>query len=307
MGAFIDPFTDWGFKHLFGREESKDILIEFLNDLLQGERVITDVRYLNNEQEPEQKQRRKVIYDIFCETETGEHIIVEMQNRWQEHFKDRALYYMSRSIVQQGITGTDWDYKLTAVYGVFFINFLIDKGPDEHFCKNIALIDKHTGKVFNNKFRQIYIELPRFVKAEKDCENFFECWIYNLVNMKKMEQISFKDKKAIFDRLEKMAKKANMTPEERRQYEEEWKIYNDYFNTIESAEKKGYIDGIEEGRAKGREEGRAEGREEGRAEGREEGREEEKQANARNMKAMNFAPDIISQITGLTIEEIEKL
>ena len=110
-----------------------------------------------------------------------------------------------------------------------------------------------------------------------------------------MEQISFKDKKAIFDRLEKMAKKANMTPEERRQYEEEWKIYNDYFNTIESAEKKGYIDGIEEGRA------------EGRAEGREEGREEEKQANARNMKAMNFAPDIISQITGLTIEEIEKL
>ena len=126
-----------------------------------------------------------------------------------------------------------------------------------------------------------------------------------------MEQISFKDKKAIFDRLEKMAKKANMTPEERRQYEEEWKIYNDYFNTIESAEKKGYIDGIEEGRAEGREEGRAEGREEGRAEGREEGREkgreEEKQANARNMKAMNFAPDIISQITGLTIEEIEKL
>ena len=303
MGAFIDPFTDWGFKHLFGREESKDILIEFLNDLLQGERVITDVRYLNNEQEPEQKQRRKVIYDIFCETDTGEHIIVEMQNRWQEHFKDRALYYMSRSIVQQGITGTDWDYKLTAVYGVFFINFLIDKGPDEHFCKNIALIDKHTGKVFNNKFRQIYIELPRFVKAEKDCENFFECWIYNLVNMKKMEQISFKDKKAIFDRLEKMAKKANMTPEERRQYEEEWKIYNDYFNTIESAEKKGYIDGIEEGRAEGREEGRAEGREEGRAEG----ELNALRKTAQTMKKEGLDFQLISRITGLTIEEIEKL
>ena len=98
MGAFIYPFTDWSFKFIFGREENKDILIEFLNDLLQGERVITDVRYMNNEQIPEQMEMRKVIYDIFCETDTGEHIIVEMQNRWQEHFKDRALFYMSNRL-----------------------------------------------------------------------------------------------------------------------------------------------------------------------------------------------------------------
>ena len=279
MGAFINPFTDWGFKYLFGREESKDILIEFLNDLLQGERVITDVHYMNNEREPEQNELRKVIYDIFCETDTGEHIIVEMQNRCQEHFRDRALYYMSRSIVQQGITGGEWDYKLTAVYGVFFINFLLDKEPTEHFCKDVALIDKHTGEVFNNKFRQIYIELPRFVKTEKDCKNFFEYWIYNLVNMNSMKQISFKDKKAIFARLEKMAKKANMTPEERWQYEEEWKNYNDYFNTLASAKKQG----VEEGEMK------------------------EKRNNARKMKAMNFSSEIISQITGLSVEEIEKL
>ena len=126
-----------------------------------------------------------------------------------------------------------------------------------------------------------------------------------------MEQISFKDKKAIFDRLEKMAKKANMTPEERRQYEEEWKIYNDYFNTIESAEKKGYIDGIEEGRAEGRAEGREEGRAEGRAEGREEGRAEGElnalRKTAQTMKKEGLDFQLISRITGLTIEEIEKL
>ena len=95
MGAFINPFNDWGFKRIFGSEASKDVLIEFLNDLLQGERVITNVRYMNNEREPEQMEQRKVIYDIFCETDTGEHVIVEMQNRWQEHFRDRALYYMA--------------------------------------------------------------------------------------------------------------------------------------------------------------------------------------------------------------------
>ena len=64
MGKFINPFTDWAFKHIFGREASKDILIEFLNDLLQGERVITNLWFLNNEREPEQLGMRKVIYDI---------------------------------------------------------------------------------------------------------------------------------------------------------------------------------------------------------------------------------------------------
>ena len=102
-----------------------------------------------------------------------------------------------------------------------------------------------------------------------------------------MEQISFKDKKAIFDRLEKMAKKANMTPEERRQYEEEWKIYNDYFNTIESAEKKGYIDGIEEGRA--------------------EGELNALRKTAQTMKKEGLDIQLISRITGLNFEEIEKL
>ena len=307
MGAFIYPFTDWSFKFIFGREENKDILIEFLNDLLQGERVITDIRYLNNEQIPEQMDMRKVIYDILCETDTGEYIIVEMQNRWQEHFKDRALYYMSRSIVKQAEIGKDWNYKLTAVYGVFFINFLLDKEPTEHFCKDIALIDKNTGKVFNNKFRQIYIELPRFIKTEKDCENFFECWIYNLVNMNKLERISFKDKKAIFDRLEQVVSQANLSPAEREKYETEWMIYNDYFNTIESAEKKAAAEGREEGREEGRAEGRAEGIVEGRAKGREQGRAEEKIENARKMKMKGFSVNDIADITGLSLEEIEKL
>lgn len=299
MGAFINPFTDWGFKYIFGREESKDVLIEFLNDLLQGERVITDVRYMNNERIPEQMEMRKVIYDIFCETDTGEHIIVEMQNRWQEHFKDRALFYMSQSIVKQAVKGQKWNFKLDAVYGIFFINFLLDTEPTEHFCKDVMLIDKYTGNVFNNKFRQIYIELPRFVKSEEECENFFECWIYNLVNMDKLERISFKDQKAIFGRLEQMVSQANLSKEEREQYETEWKIYNDYFNTIESAEKKAAA----EARAEGLEEGRAEGREEGRAEG----RAEEKCTIARNMKSQNLALELIAELTGLSIEEVKRL
>lgn len=92
MGKFINPFTDYGFKKIFGQEISKDLLIDFLNDLLKGERVITDFTFLNNEQLPADEDGRSLIYDIYCSTDTGEKIIVEMQNKSQLRFKERTLY-----------------------------------------------------------------------------------------------------------------------------------------------------------------------------------------------------------------------
>ncbi len=294
MGRFINPFTDFGFKYLFGREVSKDILIEFLNDLLQGERVITELRFLNNEQEPEQKELRKVIYDIYCETDTGEYIIVEMQNRRQEHFKERGLFYQSQAIVRQGIKGT-WDFKLDAVYGVFFANFFLDGKENGKLRRDVALADLETGEIFCDKLRQIYIELPYFIKDEDECETDFERWIYVLKNMEILERMPFKSRKAVFDRLEKMASKANMTEQERWQYEEEWKNANDYYNTLDYAKKEAQA------------EGRAIGLAEGLAEGRAEGRAEEQHRLAKGFKDLGFPIESIAQVTGLSIEEIEKL
>jgi predicted transposase/invertase (TIGR01784 family) len=273
MGVFIYPLTDWGFKKIFG---DKELLMDFLNSLLEGERVITELEYLNTEQLSEEYDGRRTVYDLYCKTDTGEYIIVEMQNRQQTYFKDRALYYMAKSVVQQAKKGNEWQFKLTAVYGVYFVNFLLDKNDtNEYFCKDIAMIDKHTGKVFNNKFRQIYIELPRFMKSEADCNNFLEYWIYNLVNMNKLKEISFKDRKAIFDRLEQVASQANLTAEERARLEEEWKNYNDLFSTIDFA--------------------------------REEGAQKTNLENAKRMKLKGYPLDDIVDITGLTLEEIEKL
>ena len=310
MGRFINPFTDFGFKYLFGREVSKDVLIEFLNDLLQGERVITDLRFLNNEQEPEQKELRKVIYDIYCETDTGEYIIVEMQNRRQKNFKERGLFYQSQAIVNQGIKG-NWDFKLDAVYGVFFANFFLDGRENGKLRRDVALADLETGEVFCDKLRQIYIELPYFIKDENECETDFERWIYVLKNMEILERMPFKGRKAVFDRLEKMASKANMTVAERRQYEEEWKNANDYYNTLdyakEEAQAEGRAIGLAEGRAEGLAEGRAEGRAEGLAEGRAEGKTEANIENAKKMNTMTLPTVTIHEITGLSFEEIEKL
>ena len=101
--------------------------------------------------------------------------------------------------------------------------------------------------------------------------------------MDKLERISFKDQKAIFGRLEQMVSQANLSKEEREQYETEWKIYNDYFNTIESAEKKAA----------------AEARAEGRAEG--------ISSIVHYMKSNGMSIEDIAKTTGLALEEIENL
>ena len=278
MGRFINPFTDFGFKFLFGREVEKELLIDFLNDLLVGEHVITDIRFLNNEQPPEVKTERGLIYDIYCVTDTGERIIVEMQNREQPYFKDLALFYLSRAITQQARKGI-WNFQLDAVYGVFFMNFVMDKDIPSKIRTDVVLSDRDTGKLFNSKFRQIFIELPNFNKEEDECENDFERWIYILKHMDTLDRMPFKARKAVFERLEKLASKANMTQEERMQYEEEWKVYNDYFNTLDFAEQKGMQKGIQKGIRE----------------------------TARKLKELGVDNDIIIKSTGISKEEIEKL
>ena len=134
-------------------------------------------------------------------------------------------------------------------------------------------------RFFSNKFRQIFIELPNFNKEEDECENDFERWIYILKHMDTLDRMPFKARKAVFERLEKLASKANMTQEERARYEEEWKVYNDYFNTLDFAEQKGLQKGLQKG----------------------------KEETARNLKELGVADDIIIKSTGLSKEEIEKL
>ncbi len=289
MGKFINPFTDYGFKFLFGREVEKELLIDFLNDLLVGEHVITDIQFLNNEQQPEAKTQRGIIYDIYCMTDTGERIIVEMQNREQPYFKDRALFYLARAVTQQAVKGP-WDFRLDAVYGVFFMNFVMDKDMPAKVRTDVVLSDRDTGEVFNGKFRQIFIELPNFRKEEDECETDFERWIYILKHMDTLDRLPFKARKAVFERLEQLASKANMTPQERAQYEEEWKNYNDYFNTLDYAEQKGRKKGIEEGIQIGEEKGR-----------------KALLDAARELKKRGITNDVIVTSMKLSPEEVENL
>lgn len=282
MGKFINPFTDIGFKKIFGQEVTKDLLIDFLNNLLVNERSVKDITFLNKELLPEYHGDRGVIYDIYCTDENGDHFIVEMQNRQQVNFKERALFYLSHTITRQGEKGAQWRFNLKAVYGVFFINFKLE-GSLHKLRTDVVLADRDTHEVFSDKLRFIFIELPSFTKEEEECETDLERWIYVLKNMETLKRLPFKARKSVFEKLEKIVDIAALSKEDREKYDESIKVYRDNLATIEFAEEKG------------------------RREGREEGRREESLKNAHKMKELGMNPEAISIVTGLTIEEINAL
>lgn len=301
MGKFLNPFTDEGYKRLFGQEVNKELLIEFLNDLLVGERQVEDLAFMDKEIIPGSLGGRVIIFDILCKEPDGTRFIVEMQNQYQDYFFDRGLYYLCRMINEQGKRGPEWNYGIYPVYGIYFLNFRLPRL--DKFRTDIVLADRDTGKQINEKLRQVYLSLPYFTLEEEECKTDFDRWIYILKNMDTLDRMPFEAQKAVFRKLLEVADVENMTHEERLRYDESLKNYRDYVNTIASAERisreKGLEEGLEKGEAKGLKKGRIEGRAEGEARG--------KRQIALNLKKAGIPIEVIVQSTGLSAEEIERL
>ena len=312
MAQFINPFSDWGFKHIFGREISKDLLICFLNDLFAGEFVIKSLAFGNKEQIGLSKDSREVIFDIYCTTDEGKEIIVEMQNRGQEHFIDRALYYTSRVIVNQGIKG-EWDYDIRPVYTICFMNFIDPLLPLGKFRTDMILADRDNGKMVSDKM--VYLMLPFFEKTETECETDFERWIFVLKNMNTFERMPFLAKNAVFKKLAEISDLRTLSKKDMDKYEDSIRIMRDAYATYKYAIKTG----LEDGRKQGLEEGMAQGIEKGMAQGMAQGIEkgiEKGKAEAERQKNIEFAKLMLSdgdstekiqRYTGLTAEEINEI
>ena len=123
---YVNPYTDFAFKLLFGTDLNKEILIGFLNALFDGKQVIEDVTYLNTEHLGSKETDRRAVFDVYCENEKGEKILIEMQRGEQQFFKDRSIYYATYPIREQAIKGEIWDYELKAVYVIGILNFALD-------------------------------------------------------------------------------------------------------------------------------------------------------------------------------------
>lgn len=271
---YINPYTDFGFKKLFGTEMNKELLISFINSLFEGKEAVKELTYLTTEQLGTTETDRRAVFDVYCTNEKGEKILVEMQKGEQEFFKDRSVYYATFPIREQARKG-NWNYELKAVYIIGILDFTFghkDKGGYRH---DVQLIDKRTGEVFFEKLTFVYLEMPKFNKAEDRLESMFEKWLFVLKNLSRLLERPKALQERIFTKLFETAEIARFSPEEYYAYEESLKVYRDWQNTVAAAESKG--------------------------------RKEERVKNARGMKAEGIPIEIVMKITGLSAEEINAL
>ncbi|MDF1548606.1 MAG: Rpn family recombination-promoting nuclease/putative transposase, partial [Bacteroidales bacterium] len=165
---YINPFTDYGFKRLFGEEPNKDLLLDFLNELLKKEQgQITELTYLKNENLSTTELNRKAIFDLYCTNEKGEKFIVELQKTKQKFFKDRTVYYSTFPIREQAVIGSEWDFELKKVYTIAILDFVFDEDENqpEKLRYDVKLTDTQTKKIFYDKLTFIYLEMPKFLKS----------------------------------------------------------------------------------------------------------------------------------------------
>lgn len=303
---YVNPYTDFGFKKLFGTEMNKDLLKSFVNSLLRGKEEIKDLRYLNTEHLGAGEADRRAVFDVYCENEKGEKILVEMQRGEQQFFKDRSLYYATFPIREQGHKG-EWDYRLKAVYVIGILNFTFDDKDGDYYHHEVQLTDNRTKEVFYDKLTFIYLEMPKFNKREEELEGMFEKWLFVLRNLSRLMDRPKALQERIFTKLFQAAEIAKFTKEEYDAYEESLKVYRDWKNTIDTAKRKAMKEGLEEGRAKGLEEGLAKGLAKGREEGVEEGMQQKAVEVARQLKKKGIPVNVIAECTGLGEEEIERL
>jgi predicted transposase/invertase (TIGR01784 family) len=226
---YINPFTDYGFKRLFGEEPNKDLLLDFLNELLKEEQgKIANLTYLKNENLGTSEIDRKAIFDLYCENEKGEKFIVELQKTKQKFFKDRTVYYSTFPIREQA-KKADWIYELKAVYTIAILDFVFDedKVDPNKYRYDVKLTDIETKEIFYDKLTFIYLEMPKFNKNVEELETRFDKWLYVIRNLNRLDRIPDKLRETIFEKLFEIAEISKFTPEQIRSYEDSLKYYRD--------------------------------------------------------------------------------
>ena len=235
---YINPLTDFGFKRLFGTEPNKNLLIDFLNVILPTQHRVKDLTYRSNENLGNTPLDRKAVFDLYCESEKGEKFIVEMQKAKHNYFKDRSIYYASFPIQDQAEKG-DWNYKLDPVYTIGILDFVFDEDKDDDTLLHIVELKDQNCKVFYEKLKFIYLELPKFKKNIDQLKDHFDKWLFLLKHLPDLEEPPLPLQENVFMQLFEVARITNFSPAEREAYENSLKYYRDMNGVIETAREEG--------------------------------------------------------------------
>ena len=295
---YCNPFTDFGFKKLFGEEAHKDLLVDFLNTLLPPKHRIRNLEYTKNEATGATQLDRKAIFDIACTGENGERFIVELQKAKQNFFKDRSVFYATFPIREQAERGDSWNFELAAVYCIGILDFVFDEDRTNADYLHFVQLKNQHNRVFYDKLTFVYLEMPKFTKSEYELTTQMDKWLYFIRHVSRLDGIPAVLQERIFEEAFQAAEIAQFNQGEAKEYEASLKYYRDLQNVmdtaIEEAQAKGLAKGLEKGLAKGLEKGR------------EEKRERERDI-ARNLTKLGLSVRDIAAATGLSEEEIRHL
>ena len=308
---FINPFTDYGFKRIFGTEISKDLLIEFLNSLIPEARI-EDLTFCNVEQNGQNEGSKRAFFDILCRNSNNEFILVEMQRKSQEHFQDRILFYTSFLIQNQMTTvqqayrkmkkemkqrqvdpsefpdwDTNWIYRMKHIYVVCFLGYTMFKEYPDTYRWDVFRMDKKHHVIFGDALQEIYLEMPKFQLPLSRCDTLEKRFLYVLNNMEVLDRLPKELNNQLFQRMKEIASLSNLSADQLIAYHRSMMEDIAYYDTINTS--------FQKGEAKGRKEGR------------EEGREEKAIEIARQLKKEGVDTVIIAKVSGLSLKEVEAL
>ncbi len=254
---YIDLRTDYGFKYVLG--ENKELLIPLLNEFLHdiiGK--ITDVVYLPTEQLGFNIKEKRIIFDLYCEDQSLNRIIIEMQREGQDYYVNRTLYYMGRSI-SKSVKRGDLRYRMQKAISLHLLDYKNVWFEQNKDLIQIIQLKDNKNRIFSEKVAIVLVNLCIFASRKKmvTFPSVQYKWVYLLKNMRKMTPADeAKENEPIFRRLYEASRLSNLNEEEMEEYRKSVLEYEDVQNAIEYASKRsearGRKTGLIEGEAKAR-------------------------------------------------------
>ncbi len=288
---YMNPYTDFGFKRLFGIEANKDLLTDFLNQLLPPEHQILELNFRNPENLPHLPFLRKAIFDIHCKGINKENFIIEMQKEKLEFFKDRSLFSITFPIQEQAEKGKDWNFKLLPIYFIAILDFKYDEAEEKKkFERHVQLKDQD-GEVFYSKLHFKFLQMPLFTKMESELKTRYDKWCYFLKNLENFDHIPDILNEPIFEKAFHISEIGAMNRKEYDDYQESLLSYWETKGIVETARAEGKVEGEQIGYQKGEQIGFQKG----------------VQEIALKAIRNGLSDEVIQQVTGLSLEEIQKL
>ena len=295
---FADPKNDLAFKKIFGDENHKNILISFLNAILdfQEGKTIVSVSLANPYQVPKIPELKETILDIQATNKNGDTFIVEMQKKDVGDFTKRSLYYTSKAYIAQLPKAKDYTV-LKKVYFIGILNFSIFE--NKNYISRHLIINQETNTQDLQDFEFAFVELPKFTKELTELDSILDKWMYFIQNASDLTLVPEQYKEiAEFEEAFNIVTQTAWNKKELEIYEYMALKEFDELNALRTAERKGMEKGMEKGIEKGIEKGLVQGIEKG--------KEHEKINIAKNLLDI-LDSETIALKTGLSVDVINKL